>query len=272
MDWVKRKPSIPKGSWKWGIWLALGLLLLGWLLNTPPGLLGKADAVGYAVCHRIDLRSFHIQDRQMPLCARCTGMYLGAILGLLYQVFTARHRTGLPSWKIIIFLGFVVAAFAVDGVNSYLHLIPGFVGLYEPQNWLRLLTGTGVGITVAILLFPAFNQSAWIDLDNRRAIPGFRSLGILLILALVLDGIVLTEFWPILYLFAIVSAIGVLVLLCMVYSMVCIMLFRKENQYERLNQMLLPLAAGLFMALLQIAVLDFVRYWLTGTWSGFSFI
>jgi hypothetical protein len=32
--------------------IAVGLLLLGWLLNTPPGIFGKADAVGYAVCHR----------------------------------------------------------------------------------------------------------------------------------------------------------------------------------------------------------------------------
>ena len=37
------------------IFIALGILLFAWLLNTPPGLLGKADAVGYAVCHRIDI-------------------------------------------------------------------------------------------------------------------------------------------------------------------------------------------------------------------------
>ena len=75
--------------------LAVGLLLVGWLFNTPGGLLGKADAVGYAVCHRIDLRSFYIGDRQLPLCARCTGMYLGAMLGLVYQVFFGRRRAGL---------------------------------------------------------------------------------------------------------------------------------------------------------------------------------
>ena len=74
--------------------LAVGLLLVGWLFNTPGGLLGKADAVGYAVCHRIDLRSFYIGDRQLPLCARCTGMYLGAMLGLVYQVFFGRRRAG----------------------------------------------------------------------------------------------------------------------------------------------------------------------------------
>ena len=69
-------------TWNKLVVTAVFLLTLGWLLNTPAGLLGKADAVGYAVCHRIDLRSFNLGERQMPLCARCTGMYLGAVLGL----------------------------------------------------------------------------------------------------------------------------------------------------------------------------------------------
>ena len=60
-----------------------------WVYFTPEGILGKAGAVGYAVCHRIDLRSFHLGLRQLPLCARCTGMYLGALLGLTY--FGLRH-------------------------------------------------------------------------------------------------------------------------------------------------------------------------------------
>ena len=51
--------------------LATGLILFGWLAYTPPGLLGKADAIGYSVCHRIAVRSFMLGDRQVPLCARC---------------------------------------------------------------------------------------------------------------------------------------------------------------------------------------------------------
>ena len=56
-------------------WLVVGvaaLAFVSWLLNTPEGVLGKADAIGYAICHRIDGRSFHLGNRQFPLCARCT--------------------------------------------------------------------------------------------------------------------------------------------------------------------------------------------------------
>ncbi len=51
-----------------------GLIMALWWLGTPPGLAGKADAVGYAVCHRIADRSFHVDGVQLPLCVRCTGM------------------------------------------------------------------------------------------------------------------------------------------------------------------------------------------------------
>jgi hypothetical protein len=64
---------------------ALILVFIGWLLETPSGLFGKLDAIGYAVCHRIPERSFHIGDYQLPLCARCSGMYLGAVTGLVFQ-------------------------------------------------------------------------------------------------------------------------------------------------------------------------------------------
>jgi uncharacterized membrane protein len=73
----------------------VGLVFIGWLINTPTGLLGKADAVGYAVCHRIDVRSFHLGERPLPLCARCSGMYLAAVLNIVYQAEVAQ-RSGMP--------------------------------------------------------------------------------------------------------------------------------------------------------------------------------
>src|SRR5512136_675509 len=99
--------------------LAVGILGFGWLLNTPPGLLGKADAIGYAVCHRIDLRSFHLGERPLPLCARCSGMYLAAMLGLTFQTISAPRRGGMPPRRVRIILGLFVVAFAVDGLNSF---------------------------------------------------------------------------------------------------------------------------------------------------------
>jgi uncharacterized membrane protein len=269
MDITKKNSWLRLKNFRWLLVIAVSLLFVGWLLNTPSGLLGKADAIGYAVCHRIDLRSFHIGDRQVPLCARCTGMFLGALLGLCYQAYFGQKRSGAPPAQVIVVLVIFVFAFILDGLNSYVSLIPGIKSVYEPLNVLRLITGTGVGLVIAAALFPAFNQSVWKKIDRNSALGNLRSMGILVILALILDLIVLTENPFFLYPLALVSAAGVVVLLTIVYTIIFIMALRKECQYSNMKQLVYPLIAGFGMALFQLALLDIIRYWLTGTWDGF---
>jgi uncharacterized membrane protein len=257
---------------KGGLILAAGLLLFGWLLNTPPGFLGKADAVGYAVCHRIDGRSFHIGDREMPLCARCTGMYLGAMLALVYQAVLAPRRGRMLPWRAWIPLSLFVVAFGVDGLNSYGHLVPELhiPSLYEPQNWLRLLTGSGMGLVMMIAVYPVFNQTVWRDWIDRIPIAGWRAWAGLFGLTVALDLLVLTDNPLVLYPLAFISAGGVLVILSMTYCLVWMMLLRRENRIRLPVQLIWPLLAGFTTTLAQIIVLDFVRFLITGTWGGIS--
>jgi len=251
-------------------------VFLGFLAIAPPGVLGKMDALGYAVCHRIDVRSFHIGTRQLPLCARCSGMYMGALLGLVFLTVASPKRAGMPSKSLFIPLGLLVLAFGVDGVNSYFTLMKGIGGpfanlptIYEPNNTLRLLTGTGMGLVIAVVLFPAFNQTLWSDWDPRPALSGWRALGVMLLLALALDLLVLTDSPVVLFPLAILSALTVLLLLSMVYGLFAVMATRKDNAFKKLYQAWLPLTAGFTIAMLQIVVFDIIRLTLTGTWGGF---
>jgi uncharacterized membrane protein len=247
-----------------------------WLLNTPPGLLGKADGIGYAVCHRISERSFHIGNQQLPLCARCSGMYLGAMTGLIYQIIVSRKQQKFPPWSVGIPLILFVIAFGIDGANSYLYLIkqvspgalPQIPNLYIPNNVLRLFTGSGMGLGLAAILYPAFNQTAWADADGRPAL-GWKGLLILIGITVVIDLLVLTESPIVLYPVAFISAGGVIVLLTMVYSVVWTMLMGEDGKYTRLRQMWLALLAGLTIAFIQILAIDLLRFWLTGTWGAF---
>jgi len=265
---VAIKKDIP---WRWGILLAVFLLFIGWLLNTPEGLLGKADAIGYAVCHRIDLRSFHLGDRALPLCARCTGMYLGALAGLAYQAVVGRRRSGMPPWPIVAVLVLMVGLFALDGGNSFLALIFGRGLLYTPNNTLRLFTGTGMGLVIASALMPAFNQTIWREVKDAPVISGVKSFLGMVILGILLDLLVLTGNPWVLYPLALLSAAGVLVLLTILYSMMVVMALRKENLYARMIELFFPLVAGFGVGLLQIALIDMLRFVFTGTWDGFHF-
>ena len=250
------------------LFVGTGVLVVGWLIATPAGLLGKMDAIAYAICHRIAARSFAIGDRPLPLCARCTGMYLGALIALAYQSRLGKHG-GLPSKKILAVLAFFLVAFGIDGVNSYAHFFPGAPSLYTPQNWLRLLTGTGMGIGMGAMLMPVFNQTIWNGWDNSKLLFSWRQLIEILLLAAVVDLAVLSNNPLLLYPLAILSALTVMVLLSMIYAMVWVMLSKTENRFQSLKGMTTILVAGFATALSQIAVMDIARYLLTGTWKGF---
>lgn len=253
------------------------LVFTGWFINTPPGLLGKADAIGYAVCHRISERSFHIGSIQLPLCARCSGMYLGAVTGLVFQSIIGWKRLKIPHWSILALLAVFVTAFGIDGSNSYLYLLkqispgilPNIPNLYIPNNTLRLLTGSGMGLGIGVMLFPAFSQTIWSDGIEKPAISGWKWFGLLLGIQLVFDLLVLTESPIVLYPLAIISSLGVWLLLSMVYGMVWVMIMRQDNRFTKLRQLWLPLLAGLTIAMIQTAAVDALRFWLTGTWGAF---
>jgi uncharacterized membrane protein len=260
---------------RWLVPVALIFVLAGFLYITPPGLLGKADGIGYAVCHRIEERSFHISDRPLPLCARCTGEFNAAAISLIFMGFVSKKRSSLPRKSILALLGLFFLAFGIDGSNSYLYLLKTTTGqlenipnIYIPNNTLRLLTGTGMGLAMAVMLYPVVNQSLWREADNRPSLD-WREFGILTGILLVVDLLILTENPIILYPIAILSVLGVLFLLVMVFSIVWVLLMRQENRFERVQQLWLPMAAGLTMALLMISAIDLLRLKLTGTWGGF---
>ena len=256
--------------------IAAILVFAVWFSFTPPGLLGKADAVGYAICHRIDERSFQIGDRQLPLCARCTGEFYAAGISLLFFAIVSPKKSGMPGWKLGAPLLLFLVAFGVDGINSYLYLLKSTAGgaldnipnLYIPNNTLRLFTGSGMGIGLASILYPAFNQSAWKDLDPSRALD-WKKLGILIGIVLLMNFAVLTDHPVVLYPIAILSVLGVLALLIIVFSMVWILMMRQENEFTSLKQLWMPFLAGTTLAFLMITAIDLLRFQLTGTWGGF---
>lgn len=255
----------------WG-WILLGLAVIltaVWLFLTPDGLLGKADAIGYAVCHRIDARSFHIHDRPLPLCARCSGMFLGAMLGLVYQA--AQGRKGrMPPTLVLVLFGVMAFAWALDGSNSFLMLVPGITSVYRTQNWTRLVTGTGMGMAILAVLRPSFIQTMYRDWQEESALGNWKQVLGLLGLAALMDLLILMEIPWILFPLALIGSAGVVVLLIMVYSMVLVMLFKKENRYTRFSELTIPLIGGYIVALTQIGAIDLLRYLWTGTWGGFG--
>jgi uncharacterized membrane protein len=261
--------SAARRALPWLVVLVLAVSLVSWLLNTPAGLLGKADAIGYAICHRIDLRSFHLGERQLPLCARCTGMYLGVLVGFGGMAALGRRRAGrLPPRPVLAVLFGFMGLMAVDGVNSYLSFFPPLPHLYAPHNTLRLITGTFNGLALAGLMYPVLNQSLWFDWEDRPALANLRELLLLVIGAAIVIALVLTESPVALYPLALLSTLGVVVILVALNTTLLLAVVRRENLALGWRGALLPLTAGLALAIIEIALVDAGRYAVFHTWGG----
>jgi hypothetical protein len=110
----------------------------------------------------------------------------------------------------------------------------------------------------------------WTRVDGSRSLTSWSDLALLVLAAVGVDLLVLTENPLVLYPLALMSTLGVVLLLTIVYTMLVLLLSGRENQVAHPRQLLVPALVGFVLAMLQIGGLDVVRYVLTGTWNGFA--
>jgi len=113
------------------------------------------DLIGSLVCHQNPEKTMQIGRRALPVCARCTGGYLGLLVGYLVLIlWRKRENKGPPDlWTTLVLSTPVIA----DVVTQTL-------GVRESTNALRLLTGLLFGLTTlpflvyAIQLLPTLRR------------------------------------------------------------------------------------------------------------------
>jgi uncharacterized membrane protein len=123
------------------------------------------------VCHQLPGHAMVYGGQIAPLCARCTGMFTGALMMLvMLGASGAKERSGLAPWYAQgVFLALAVW-WALDGVNAFAYGILGRPLLYEPLNALRLVTGTGMGMALAAEIWPIAVQVLAKVQDARAAL------------------------------------------------------------------------------------------------------
>ncbi len=261
------------------LWMATAAMLIAvvlWVSFTPGGLLGRADAVGYAVCHRISARSFVFPNgRVLPMCARCSGTFLGVLVGLLVPglIFRQRRAGLFPPMGIMMVMLGMSAFWAFDGANSFSHLLPSdnLPRLYQPSNFLRLFTGMFHGITLGSLLLPIANATLWVDATHEHTIKNFWQLLALWGIGGILIAMVLSGWGIFLYPLAVLSSVGVVSVLSVINTVMVATLLRQENVAASLRDALPVIFFGIAVTFMMIGVIDAGRFALFGTWDGFVF-
>jgi uncharacterized membrane protein len=227
---------------------------------TPPGLWEKARVIGYALCHQLPQRSFFIHEHQTPLCARCTGMYLGFTIGLIFLIIRRRtHAARMPTTAIIAVLIGFMTIMGIDGINSTISIIPGAPQLYHTTNLHRIVTGTLFGIAMCLLFFPVFSTAIWRQPSGERSLKNWRELIGLMLVAFALDAVVLTQADWLFYPITILSIAGPLLLLSFMGAIIVLTMRNLVNNIDRWKQMALPMFAGVALGLVLITMMDFFR-------------
>ena len=133
------------------------VLTTGWvaLLIAAPVLPGWAGAVVYGVgslvCHQIPERSFHFAGFQLPVCARCLGIYLGAFAGA--GVVWMRAKSAQPRLAIAPAAARRLAL--VTSIPTLLTLVLEIAGIWYPSNITRAVAGFPLGVMVSLVVVSA---------------------------------------------------------------------------------------------------------------------
>ena len=248
--------------WLWYVILAAGMLAFA---LAPGGFAEKSRTVLHGLCAQTPTHSFAFGDHLLPFDGRMTGIYGGSLVTLVYLLARGRLlRWGNPPLRVSVTLATFVVVMAIDGFNS-LFLDLGLWHPYEPRNELRLLTGFGTGIALAVVLAWLLASSVYRLGSHEVGISSFRDFGWLWLAfvpyaALVLSG-ARWVYMP-LSAFLMLSAWITMALLALV---VVVLAFRMDARLDRPARLHLPGAVAAIIGLALMLGLATGRIWLEST-------
>lgn len=133
------------------LWLGIIFLCpyLYSLPHFPKALILLIYMIFKLICHQKPERSYFIFGAQLPVCARCLGIYVGLLLGAcIYPIFKKLNDTKIPDFK---YIGFGIIPIFVDGISQVFHLYPS-------PAYIRFITGCIASTVLVFYLLPVQNQ------------------------------------------------------------------------------------------------------------------
>ncbi|MDR1775157.1 MAG: DUF2085 domain-containing protein [Actinomycetes bacterium] len=215
--------------------------------------------LGFGLCHQIHERSFDFFGLQWPVCARCSGIYLGLVAGFaaLLLAYRGRQRDGAPTVGFWIFAALSLLAMAADGFSSYL-------GWRATDNLLRLLTGTAVGGTLAGLLYTMLVGNLARRCDPARPFAADRGLA-WFVGAMLLVPVLADAAGPVIgYVMAVVTGLCIIVTFTLLVLVIVSLFRRVTGSVSRARDLLVPVLVSLPIGLLLIGGCYLLKAWAIG--------
>jgi hypothetical protein len=120
---------------------------------------------GSLICHQRPERSFALWGTPLPVCARCTGIYLGAAIGVIGALVRRTPIVGVRLWPDTPFgaggdaaSGFSRTArvtLVTAALPTALTLVYEWTTGVTPGNWVRAISGVVIGAVAALIVMRA---------------------------------------------------------------------------------------------------------------------
>jgi uncharacterized membrane protein len=117
------------------------------LTSFPGFVVAFVYSAGAVVCHQLPERSFALGGRQWPVCARCSGLYLGAALGALAWLLARRTLAARGFESRALVTGLLVAV-----VPTALSWGSGTLGWWDGTNLIRAMLALPLGLTAGAVV------------------------------------------------------------------------------------------------------------------------
>ena len=109
------------------------------LAQLSGGVAAMLYAVGSLICHQLPDRSFHLAGAQLPVCARCLGLYVGGAAGaLVWMIAASRRARPWPREQALAFLAVAAVPTAVTAGTA-------IAGVGDPSNLWRAALAVPLG-------------------------------------------------------------------------------------------------------------------------------
>ena len=106
-------------------------------------------SAGTVVCHQQAVRSFAIAGRQMPVCARCTGLYVSALAGGMVGLLTRRRLSARSRGMLVVAALPTVISWTMDQI-----------GVTHTANLTRALLALPLGLAAGWIVIALLREEA----------------------------------------------------------------------------------------------------------------
>ena len=111
--------------------------------------IGVVFAIGSVICHQLPARSFFWAGHQLPVCARCTGLYLSGAAGLIAWIGVKIVRGWRP---LTVEPGIALRVIAIAAIPTAVSWTSSVTGLWDGSNITRAALAIPLGASAGAIV------------------------------------------------------------------------------------------------------------------------